>query len=173
MCSMKWESTLLRKLIMRPGQDECDYWARTICLTLSHTDYILIPTHSYKRLVHQESQWSLYLVERPQDLLPGVRFEVPINDVRDHEAWSARFVGHRRGWGWRDATENLLQAPVIHRLIRGICTGAKKKKGATFIPLHSKPVCRSASWGRGAQTKQKQNGPSGAKKTKLNTALKC
>lgn len=103
----------------------------------------------------------MYLMERPQDLLPGIRLEVPINDVRDHEAGSARFVGHRGGWGWRDATENLLQAPVIHHLTSGICTGGgwgvekereseRKKRGQLLFRTIQNPfslACGSASWG--------------------------
>lgn len=147
-------------------------------LTLSHTYYILIPTHkeSYKHLVHQKSQWSLYLVERPQDLLPGVRFEVPINDVRDHEAGSARFVGHRGGWGWRDATENLLQAPVIHRLIRDICTGGKRGNfySAPFKTSQSISYVE-ARVGGGAHKQNKNKTGKVVEKGlgKLNTALKC
>lgn len=43
----------------------------------------------------------------------------------DHEARSARFIGHRWGRGRGDATENLLQTSIINRLgsvsVRWIC----------------------------------------------------
>lgn len=113
-------------------------------------------------------------MERPQDLLPGIWFEVPIDDVRDHEAGSARFVGHRGGWGWRDATENLLQAPVIHRLTSGICTGGGVGVGgysAPFTTIHFSTQKGELGEGSANKTKTNKTGKAEEKELgKLNTA---
>lgn len=84
--------------------------------------------------------WS-YLVKRPQDLLSGVRLKVAIDQMRYHEARSARFIGHRWGRGWRDATENLLQTSIIEHLrgrfpLRRICgTRTQREKHNLFFFL--------------------------------------
>ena len=79
-----------------------------------------------------------------------------------HQAWSARFIGHCGGRGWRDATENLLQTSVINHLgalpLRRICG-----KSITLKPL----IAIYFRWGRsyvgdGWQGKNKQTKRAGS-----------
>lgn len=97
--------------------------------------------------------WS-YLVKRPQNLLPGIRFEVAIDQMCDHQTGSAWFVGHRWGRGCRDAAQNLLQTSTVDLggfPRRRICG---TERGTTFFFNSSVRVVSGwgqsvVGWGRG------------------------
>lgn len=55
-------------------------------------------------------------MERAQNLLASVGFEILINYMCYHQARRAWFIGHCWGRGWRDATKNLLQTSIINSI---------------------------------------------------------
>lgn len=52
-------------------------------------------------------------MKRAQDLLASVWFKVSVDNVCDHETWSAGLWAHGRWWRRRDAAQNLLQTAII------------------------------------------------------------